>query len=468
MRALLGVALVFLLWAPSAFAGGPFMMVGTAEDVVKAQDYAFSKAEMDKVKLAGLDTIRLTQTWTKGQTALGPNDTIILGNAMKAAQFTGVRVILSIFPFGSSVTPLTEQDRLDFTQFAADVVKRYPLLHDIIVGNEPNLNRFWLPQFGANGEDVAAPAYEQLLAATYDALKVVRPHSTIYGGALAPRGVDKPNTGRDTHSPTAFIADLGAAYKASGRQIPIMDAFAFHPYPENSATGPNFPHPNSTSIGLADYAKLVGLLGAAFDGTAQRGTTLPILYDEFGIETTIPASKASLYTGTEPTTTKPVDETMQADMYREAMQMTFCQPTALGILLFHIQDEAALSGWQSGLYYVDGTPKTSLYPVRGDAFDVHRGIVAGCPGLRLTPKLVITTGKPDKTGIKVTLTCSLDCTYTVTLDARRLTGTAVGKTPKTLVFKGAVRAGVHRVTASGVVPVNTGPAGTASLSFRSP
>jgi hypothetical protein len=467
VRALLGAVLVFLLWAPAAFAGGPFMMVGTAEDVVKTQDYAFSKAEMDKVKLAGLDTIRLTQTWTKGQTKLGPNDTIILGNAMKAAQFTGVRVILSIFPFGSSVTPLTEQDRLDFTQFAADVVKRYPLLHDIIVGNEPNLNRFWLPQFGANGEDVAAPAYEQLLAATYDALKVVRPHSTIYGGALAPRGVDKPNTGRDTHSPTAFIADLGAAYKASGRQIPIMDAFAFHPYPENSATGPNFPHPNSSSIGLADYTKLVGLLGAAFDGTAQRGTTLPILYDEFGIETTIPASKSSFYAGTEPTTTKPVDETMQADMYRQAMQMTFCQPTALGIMLFHIHDEAALSGWQSGVYYVDGTPKTSLYPVRGDAFDVHRGIVAGCPGLQLTPKLVITTGKPDKTGIKVTLTCSLDCNYTVTLDARRLTGTAVGKTPKRLVFKGSLRAGVHRVTAQGVVPVNTGPAGTASLSFRS-
>jgi hypothetical protein len=467
MRALLGVALVFLVWAPSSFAGGPFMMVGAADDVVKAQDYAFAKTEMDKVKLAGLDTIRLTQTWTKGQTKLGPNDAITLGNAVKAAQFTGVRVILSLYPFGSSVTPLTEQDRLDFTQFAADVVKRYPLLHDFIIGNEPNLNRFWLPQFGGSGEDVAAPAYEQLLAATYDALKVVRPHLTIYGGALAPRGVDKPNTGRDTHSPTAFIADLGAAYRTSGRLVPIMDAFAFHPYPENSATGPNFPHPNSTSIGLADYAKLVGLLGAAFDGTAQKGSTLPIIYDEFGIETTIPAAKAPLYTGTEPATTKPVDEAVQAQMYLQAMQMTFCQPTALGILLFHFQDEAALSGWQSGVFYVDGTPKTSLYPVRGDAFGVHRGIVAACPGLLLTPKLVITIGKPDTTGVRVYLTCSLDCSYTVTLDSRRVTGTVAGRTPKTLFFKGPLPAGLHRVTASGVVPVNTGPAGTASLSFRS-
>jgi hypothetical protein len=464
---LLGVLLVCFVCAGPASAGGPYMMVGAAEDVVRATDYAFAKAEMDRAKLAGFDTIRLTQTWTKGQTKLGPNDAITLGNAMNSAQFTGVRVILSLYPFGSSVTPLTEQDRLDFTQFAADVANRYPLLHDFIIGNEPNLNRFWLPQFGGSGEDLAAPAYELLLAETYDALKVVRPHSTIYGGALAPRGVDKPSTGRDTHSPTAFIADLGAAYKTSGRLIPIMDAFAFHPYPETSATGPNFPHPNGTAIGLADYSKLVGLLGAAFDGTAQKGSTLPILYDEFGIETQIPADKAPLYTGTEPATTKPVDEAVQAEMYLQSLQLTFCQPTVMGLLLFHVQDEPALSAWQSGEFYVDGSPKTSLYPVRSAAYGVRRGIVAACPGLQLTPKLVITTGKPAKTGTKVFLTCSLDCNYTVTLDNRPLIGTAVGKVPKTLLFKGALPAGVHRVTAQGTVPVNTGPTGTAAISFRS-
>src|SRR3954453_19301384 len=327
MRALLAISVICLTWAAPASAGGPAMMVGAAEDLGRAQDYSFSKLQMDKAKLAGLDTIRLTQTWTKGQTKLGPNDTIELGNAMKAAQFTGLRVVLSLYPFGSSVTPLTDADRGDFAAFAVDVVEHYPLLHDVIVGNEPNLNRFWLPQFGAGGEDLAATAYEALLAATYDALKAVRPHSTIYGGALAPRGVDKPGTGRDTHSPTTFIADLGAAYKASGRQVPFMDAFAFHPYPESSATGPNFPHPNGTSIGLADYTKLVGLLGAAFDGTAQRGSTLPILYDEFGIETTIPQAKAPLYTGTEPATTRPVDEAVQAQMYLQSLQLTFCQPT---------------------------------------------------------------------------------------------------------------------------------------------
>jgi hypothetical protein len=452
--------------AAPALAGGPTMMVGAAEDLGKAQDYSFSKLQMDKAKLAGLDTIRLTQTWTKGQTKLGPNDTIELGNAMKAAQFTGLRVVLSLYPFGSSVTPLTDDERADFAAFAVDVVQRYPLLHDVIVGNEPNLNRFWLPQFGGSGEDLAAPAYETLLATTYDALKTVRPHSTIYGGALAPRGVDKPGTGRDTHSPTTFIADLGAAYKASGRQVPIMDAFAFHPYPENSATGPNFPHPNGTSIGLADYDKLVGLLGTAFDGTVQRGSSLPILYDEFGIETTLPPEKSALYVGNEPATTKPVDPPVQAQEYLQAMQMTFCQPNVLGLLLFHVQDEPALSGWQSGEYYVDGSAKPSLPSIRSSAFGVHRGIVAACQGMTLTPKLRLTLGRPTKRGVKVVLTCSLDCRYIAKLDAKQLAGTAIGGTPTTLVFKATLAKGLHTVTAQGVAVVNAGAAGSATKSFR--
>jgi hypothetical protein len=461
------IGLVVLVLAAPARAGGPYMLVGAAEDVAQTPDPAFAKTEMLQAKLAGLDTIRLTETWVRGQTVLGPNDRIVLGNAIAAAQFTGIRVVLSLYPYGSSVTPLTDQDRADFASWVVDVANRYPLVRDFIVGNEPNLNRFWLPQFGPGGEDVAAPAYEQLLATTYDALKAVRPHSTIYGGALAPRGVDKPGTGRDTHSPTAFIADLGAAYRASGRALPIMDAFTFHPYPESSSTGPNFAHPNGTAIGLADYTKLVGLLGVAFDGTAQHGSSLPILYDEFGIETALPAAKALLYTGTEPATTKPVTETTQAQMYTQAMQMTFCQPTVMGLFLFHVQDEAALSAWQSGEYYVDGTPKSSLPVVAAAAAGVRRGIIASCPGLRLTPKLVVKTAKPDKRGVKVTLTCSLDCSYTVSLGNHRLTGTATGRVPKSLLFAGALKPGRHTIAARATAVLNVGPPVSVTQSFSS-
>ena len=291
------------------------MLVGAAEDVAKQQDPDFAKLEMDKARLAGprLDPAH-------ADLDDGPDDPRperrdrSSTNAISAAQFTGLRVVLSLYPFGSSVTPLTDQDRADFAAFARRRRDALPagarLHHRQRAQPEPLL----AAAVRADGSDAAAPAYLQLLATTYDALKAARPHSTLYGGALAPRGVDKPDTGRDTHSPTAFIADLGAAYRASGRQVPVMDAFAFHPYPETSATGPALAHPNGTSIGLADYPKLVSLLGAAFDGTAQRGQALPILYDEFGIETQVPPAKASLYSGTEPATTKPVDEATQAQM----------------------------------------------------------------------------------------------------------------------------------------------------------
>lgn len=442
------------------------MMVGAAEDNAESQSYATSKLQMDIAKLAGLNAIRMTATWSTGETAPPAAQLTELTNAIDAAQFTGIRVILSIYPYSASVTPLTDQARADFAAFGVSIAQRFPLVHDFIIGNEPNLNRFWMPQFRPDGSDAAAPAYEQLLATTYDALKTVRAHSTIYGGAVSPHGGDKPNTGRDTHSPTAFINDLGAAYRASGRQVPIMDAFAFHPYPENSTIGPNFPHPKSTSIGLADYDKLVGLLGAAFDGTAQRGSTLPILYDEFGVETQIPTAKASLYSGTEPSTTKPVDEATQATYYQQALQMAFCQKTVLGLLFFHVVDEKALSACQSGLYYADNTPKSSLGPTRDAVGEVHRGVIATCPGMALTPKLTIMPGTPTAIGLPVTLTCSLDCSYTLTLDGRAtLNGSVSGGVPAKLRFLGRLAAGVHHLTASATAAANTGPPGTKTIAF---
>src|SRR5207248_7810611 len=134
----------------------------------------------------------------------------------------------------------------------------------------------------------------------------------VVGGAVSPRGGDVADSIRPTHSPTAFLTDLAAAYRASGRTKPIMDALSMHPYEDNSSVAPvDGAHPNSTTIALADYDKLVASLGDAF-GSYE----LPIWYDEFGVETQIPAAFASRYTGTEPTTVHPVDEQTQGTYYR--------------------------------------------------------------------------------------------------------------------------------------------------------
>jgi hypothetical protein len=218
---------------------------------------------------------------------------------------------------------------------------------------------------------VAAPAYVKLLAQTYDTMKAVDKGVFLDGGSLAPRGVDVPDTGRDTHSPTTFITDMGIAYRAMNRTKPIMDGFSFHPYGENSSTPPTVAHPLGKSIGLADYDKLVYLLGKAFDGTAQAGSTLPILYDEYGVDSQIPESKRSFYSGRE--LSKPVPEGVQASYYKQALEMAACQPNVRGFLIFHVTDETDYGRWQSGVYFPDGTAKSSRPLVKQAMNDIRAG-----------------------------------------------------------------------------------------------
>ena len=140
---------------------------------------------------------------------------------------------------------------------------------------------------------------------------------------------------------------------------PTMDWFSLHPYGTSSSEPPDIPHPNSTTIGFADYPKLVTLLSEAFDGTAQEGSTIPIFYSEYGVDTIIPPGKSHLYKGAELPTTKPVAEDVQAAFYKTALRLASCQPTVVGVAFFHTVDETELDRWQSGVYYADGTPKKS-------------------------------------------------------------------------------------------------------------
>ena len=384
---LVGSAAALLALAGPAPAAGPSMSLGVAEDAVRASDLVTAKARMTQLRLAGFTSVRITSNWLPGLVAPTAGELQVLRSVEAAARLTGVKVYVSVYHPGSRTTPLDPTAQAQFAQYAAALAAALPSFDDVIVGNEPNLNRFWLPQFAADGSNASAPAYLQMLARTYDALKAVDPGLRVWGGALAPRGSDRPDGTRPTSSPTAFLKALGTAYRASGRTLPVMDGLAFHPYPDNSSQSPDFPHPRSTSIGLADYDKLVALLAEAFDGTAQPGSVLPILYDEFGIESAVPEGKKSLYSGTEPTTTRPVDERQQAASYDLGLRLAFCQPTVAGVLLFHSHDETALLSWQSGVYYADGTPKASFWAVRDSLDRARGGSITRCEGLALDVKL---------------------------------------------------------------------------------
>jgi hypothetical protein len=332
-------------------------VVGAVDDAAKwAPD---ARGPMRLARDAGLRAVALSAVWKRGASARG--DLPPLRRAVRAAEAEDIDPILAVYQLSSS-TPRDVQSREAFVAYAVALVEALPQVRTVIVGNEPNLNLFWLPQFDDSGGDAAATAYERLLAQAYDALKRADPDLTVVGGAISPRGGDDPGASRETHSPTRFIEDLGAAYRASGRTRPLMDMFSIHVYGESPRVPPSFRHPRTTSIGIADYDKLVALLGKAFDGTAQAGSKLPIVYGEYGVETTVPPRDKHAYSGSE--VIPAVGAATQARYYRQAIELAACQRNVRMLLFFHVLDEQQLSGLQSGLYYADGARKPSAGAVQ--------------------------------------------------------------------------------------------------------
>lgn len=468
MRSGLLVALTVLvaLAAPGVATAGPGLVVGAVEDDVRASSAVEAEAKMKAFRVTGYRAVRVTTYWTPGLTRPTDEELRTLDLVSAAAVRNGVRLYVTVMHPGSRTTPLTDETRGQFAAFAAAIVRNAPSIEHVIIGNEPNLNRFWLPQFELNGTSAAPRDYLELLARTYDTLKAAAGSVVVYGGAVSPRGTDRPDGARPTHSPTTFIQGLGAAYRASGRTRPVMDALSIHVYGDNSSVAPTVGHPLTTSIGVADYDKLVQLLGEAFDDTGQPGSSLPILYGEYGVETQIPDSKAGLYTGSEPATTRPVSEDTQATYYEQALALSFCQPNVVGMLLFLSRDERARATWQSGVHYVDGTPKSSKPRVKRALDRTTGGSIRRCPGVELpvrTSFLRFGTRSAAKRGVfRVSFACNLDCRWWVRLEntatgATRLGrkgSAAVGDVVRVDLGTRRLRPGTYRYTLQLVHPVN--------------
>jgi hypothetical protein len=195
---------------------------------------------------------------------------------------------------------------------------------------------------------------------------------------------------------------------------------------------------------------------------------LPIDYAEFGVESQIPAQKASVYIGREPTTTKPTDETTQGLYYRQALALAFCQANVKAFFFLHAVDEPDLDRWQSGFYYADGTPKSNLQAVQAAVRDVRGGIITRCPGLALTPQAKITypTGLAlSRVPLTLTVTCDIDCNYyvrLVRLPQKSTTLAVYGRTLAGAVTRVKLPArrvapGRYQLTVRLTAPVNVGP-----------
>ena len=355
------VVAFFCVASAHAMASPGTIAFGVSDDAGKyAND---SGAEFfNRIKAAGLATNRMTVTWDPAN-PLTISEQVFLDRAIPMATLHGIDVVMSVRPAraGAIGSSLVQAKR--FAAFVANLAATYPSVKTFVIGNEPNQPRFWQPQF-RNGKTVAGHDYERVLALCYDALKKVDPTITVVGGALSGRGNDdaKAVSNRST-SPLRFLYDLGQAYRQSKRKAPLMDLFAFHPYPRSSL--------DSLKKGLewpmAGYANLDRVkqgLWDAFNGTGQKTTEtgLGIMIDEIGWQVRV-ASNApgSLYTGVEnvPVAT----EAHQAAVYAQLVRSSECDKTLRDLFFMPFVDETALSGFQSGLERADGTERPSYTSV---------------------------------------------------------------------------------------------------------
>ena len=282
-----------------------------------------------------------------------------------AAARNGVRVYVTVMHPGSRTTPLTDEARARVRRLRRPRSSgAVPGVRHVIVGNEPNLNRFWLPQFALDGSNAAsAGAISSCSAETYDALKAVSPNVRVYGGALSPRGSDRAGGTRPTHSPTKFIQDLGVAYRASGRDRPVMDAFVIHPYGDNSSQPPTLRATQlNTTIGdrRLRQARRAPRRGVRRDRAARLRPPDPLRRVRRRVPD--PGRQGGPVHGNEPAMTRPVPRRRRPPYYEQALALAFCQPTVEGMLIFLSRDERARPSWQSGVYYVDGTREGEPVP----------------------------------------------------------------------------------------------------------
>lgn len=297
-----------------------------------------------------------------------------LDRMMPAA--VGTRIVLAIEPIHARAFATNTAARVAaFAAYVRQVALRYPQVDEYVIGNEPNVRRFFQPQHAADGSIASAGVYERVLAAAYDALKKVDPSIVVDGLAISPRGNDRGvGTGAESVSPVRFIGALGAAYRQSGRTRPIADVVDVHAY-ANINTQPLTRSYQWPQAGAADLDRLKQAWWDAFHGTAQPvfqetgdpsipGDYVQFRMDESGTQVKIDPTKVNprLYTGRENVPT--VDEATQARYYTDLINLVKCDPTVKTLDLFHLVDEPFLLGFQSGLLRVDDSRRPSYAAVK--------------------------------------------------------------------------------------------------------
>ena len=221
-------------------------------------------------------------------------------------------------------------DPARFAAFAREAVTHYaPMgVKAWEVWNEPNINMFWLPSPNA-------AAYTQLLRASYTSIKQADPQATVISGGLSPA----ENTGSRI-APRDFLS--GMYQNGAGG---YFDAVGYHPY--------SYPALPGSILSWSGWSQMYDLNPSIRSIMIANGDSNKAVW---GTETGTPSGGRG-----------DVNETLQAQSYRDSVQQMSSKPW-LATLFFHTyQDLSSNPGSVEsyfGLIRYDGTRKPAYYELK--------------------------------------------------------------------------------------------------------
>src|ERR671923_2732277 len=386
-------------------------------------------------------------------------DQAFLDRSIPQAMQRGIEVIFAIYPLKARALVDTPNGVQLFGQYAAAVAKRYPYVRKIICLNEGNQPRFHQPQFDEAGNGISGYVQEAAMAACYDALKAVDPGIDVIAFGMSPRGNDDFDAVSNvSHSPIRFLAEVGEAYRASGRTKPLADDVSIHCYPNVNTDAPSVGYA-WPKIGCVNLDRFKQAWWDAFHGTAQPlfreagqsgpGPFVRIYIDEVGYQARIAPEKAGLYTGNE--NVPVIDEATQGSYYAQLIAMMACEPSVALLNFFHAVDETSLPAWQSGVVLPDGTRRASYAAVK-EAIAENQQCRGKVREWRHTERVVgaraLFKTLPRSFLVRAEEGFTYDVMITRPAGTRRLTGAAgQGDAARDLLFKlPRLRPGTYRVT----------------------
>ena len=340
--------------------------VGVAANVGANDDSAKFEADSGAALYGRMSVLGLKQTvigvrFVPSQ-AVVIQDKPQLDRAIASATGAGLDVVLAVYPYPPREIEAGLGSPSLFASYVGVLASIYPQVKQFVIGNESNQPAFWRPQFDGAGNNVSAAAFGLYLAAAYDTLKSVDRNISVVGVGLSPRGNDRPTAKNNiSTSPVRFLRALGAWYRRSGRTLPLMDAFSFHPYP-NEATDPlerGYAWPNA---GFVNLDRLKQALWDAFHGTAQPTTLdgLKLHLDELGWQ--VDTAGRSGYSGRENVSV--TDELTQAAIYGQLIREAACDPDVVSLSFFGFRDDGLRTGFQAGLERADGSTRPAAAAVQ--------------------------------------------------------------------------------------------------------